>query len=213
MKINTQRQFLAMAFAILGISSVSAQVITIDWSDLSAVTITGTGQFASNDQFGSKDYSEGVTLEGFFTTAINNDSSVASTSSSSSLYTAGNTGEFLNDLITWDHLTGDGASTTDDLNIYRSGSIITFDFRADTAAFTGSSSWDLSNPGASIYTDYFPALNVTGSVYAGNSTVLIGTWQIVGATSAVPEPSSFAAILGIIALCGTVGARRRTRRA
>ena len=83
-------------------------------------------------------------------------------------------------------------------------------FSTGSAAFYGEATFNLST--FPSITALFPALNSTGNVVIWNGNGTIGTWQVVG-VSAVPEPSTYAAIFGAVALAGVVVRRRRQRSA
>jgi len=64
--------------------------------------------------------------------------------------------------------------------------------------------------GYSTYTDKFPGLNAEGDIYVDLGGPLVGKWKIVGA-AAVPEPSTYAAIFGALALIGAITIRKRAK--
>lgn len=215
MKILSPRKIIGLALTVLVIGSASAQIhLQIDWSDSSAVTFTGTGTVATNAYVGSPSgltYEDGITVKDFFTSDVDNDSTIGILApTSTTLYADSETARFFTNLVTWDYVSQDGVSVTNDLNFYIDGDSTPLDFDTGTAAFSGVATWDLSND--SSFIDFWPTMGTTGTLHAEASAIVIGTWEVVGAGSAVPEPSSYTALMGAFALAGAIG-RRRGRRA
>lgn len=207
--IKTPRILLAIAAAILlaGTARSQSVVLEIDWSDLSAVTFTATGANSFSNYAGTSTIGDGLDLINFFTSTRPGDSSVGA-ATSSSLYHNLTSTLFFNNIVVWDYAS-EGNDDTRDLNIYLSGvgSSTVFTYSTATTALTGTATFDLSSK--STYTDYFPALGTEGDIYIDLGGPQIGRWKIVGAATAVPEPSTYAAILGAIAFLGVVVIRRR----
>lgn len=180
--------------------------------------ITATSSFPSVPGPGSSynptiNYQEGVTLNNFFTSDP-----------------GWSAGDFLNTLNSVNRLRPNGASvgnafdalyldhlsgTVDnDLVIYTGSSgMPNFNFDSSSAAFTGSLQFNASADYQTFaIRNYFPALNTTGDIIVGWSentgNVVIGQWKMVE-TPAIPEPSTYALIFGLIALGGAAWRRRR----
>jgi hypothetical protein len=217
MKVSPQRKFFAIAFAILGLSNASAQVITIDWSDLSAVKFTTTSANSAISGGTGYTYEEGFVLLSFLqSTVVGQD---IGTLVSSSLSDSVNTAVFFDTVSTWNAVDGPttAAASGMDLTLWKDLATPDMVFSTASAAFIGELVVNLS--GYSSITNLFPAFGATGSVeiwdHTGTqsgSTASLGTWEVVGA-SAVPEPSSYVSIVGVLALCGAASARRRVRQA
>lgn len=180
----------------------SAQVLTIDWSNLSAVKFTATGNFAANAYTGPRNYGDGIALLSFFSSNVVTQDIGALVSSN--LYDSSYSAAFFDVLSSWN----DGVPNTSpglDLTLWSNPGATTFDFSTSSPAFNGEAIFDLS---AYSNTNLFPALNATGNVVVWNGSATLGTWQVVGA--AVPEPSTYAALAGLGALGLAMLRRRRT---
>lgn len=217
-----------LGLALLGGAKAGAQsvVLNIDWSNVSAVKITATANFSAiNYPTGLTNnitFYDGIALLNFFATPVVVTDFV-NTSTGSNLTDSANNptpNSRFDELTTWNDAHPEywgtyGAVRTDtgvDLVMWTQGaSPLVMSFSTSAPAFHGEAVFDLSGyPGL---TSQFPALNTTGIVRVWNNdddlgNAVIGTWQIVGA-AAIPEPSTYAALLGVVALVGAVVRRRR----
>lgn len=93
-----------------------------------------------------------------------------------------------------------------DLNLYESstGATQTETFHDHIAAFTGEMRGDFTS-----WTALLPSSGASGDIYESGTDTVIGTWQ---AQSAIPEPATYAAWTGLLAL-GVVAFKRRRRTA
>lgn len=206
------RLFLGFILAVIGAASANAQVVmTVDWSDLSAVKFTATANNSAINYSNEWSFQEGVALLGFFTSSVNVQDIGTNTSSNltDSLNTISSTSLF-NLLSSWDDADPNkypNAGTGADLTLWNNSNSTKMTYSTSGAAFHGEAVFDLS--AYSSFTNLFPALNATGNVGIWNGNGTLGTWQVVGA--AVPEPSTYAAFAGLGAL-GFVFWRKRYRR-
>ena len=209
---NTRlRTLLCLGLALLGFARLNAQsvVLTIDWSNLSAVKFTASGTAPDNPYDGSTapsmlKFNDGIALLGFFPSNVTTQD--IGSLVSSDLSDSGNTA-FFDILSSWN----DGvpnSSPGQDLTLWSDPGANFLFFDTGSQAFNGEAVFDLS--GYSTFTNLFPALNTTGNVVVWNGTETLGTWKVVGA-SAIPEPSTYATVFGVVALVGTVALRRRQR--
>jgi hypothetical protein len=210
-----RRLLFTSILALFCFGKSSAQVVlTIDWSNPSAVKFTATGNNSAINYPGGTTWSfvEGVALLGFFTTPVNVqdlDGGVATTTSNltDGANNATATSTF-DRLSSWNDLNpsfypnnGNGS----DLTLWNDPGNTGMTFFTTSSAFYGEAIFDLSGyPG---FTSLFPALNATGNVGIWNANGTLGTWQVVGA-AAIPEPSTYAALAGLGAL-GLAMLRRR----
>jgi len=216
MNSHLRRLFIGSLLAVVCLGKASAQaVLTIDWSDLSAVKFTATGNFSAinyPDMESNWSFIEGVALLGFFTDSVNvqdidGGSPTLTSTLTDSANNATSTSTF-NRLSSWNDTEpylypslGNGV----DVVLWNDSDATGMTFSTSNDAFYGEAVFDLS--AYSSFTDLFPALNATGNVEIWNGHGTLGTWQVVGA-SAVPEPSAYAAFAGLASL-GLVALRRR----
>ena len=197
---------------LLCLGKASAQVLTIDWSNPSAVKFTATGNFAAGN-FNTFTFVDGVALLGFLSAPANvQDLDGGSPTGTSTLTDSANSltaNSTFNRLASWNDSnpsfypnSGNGS----DLTLWNDPGSTTFFFSNSSPAFNGEAVFDLS--AYSSFTSLFPAVNATGSVVIWNGHGTLGTWQVVGA--AVPEPSTYAALAGLGALALAMLRRRRT---
>ena len=205
-------------------------VLTIDYSNLSAVKFTATGNASLINYSGSLGFSDGIAILGFLTSpALVQDFVTSGPVSTYNGSTSGNgltdsanatrtTSQIFDDLSTWnDANTGfwssygqPGTGNGSDLTLWANGDSTGMSFSTGSPAFHGEATFNLSS--FPSITALFPALNSTGNVGIWGGGATLGTWQVVG-VSAVPEPSTYAAIFGAVALAGVVVRRRRQRSA
>ena len=214
MRKTSPRLLFGFLLAMLCAGKSSAQVITVDWSNLSAVKFTATGNFSAINYPGgtSWSFSEGIALLGFFSVPVNvqdldNGAPTATSNLTDSANTITSTSKF-DRLSSWNDSNpnlypnlGNGS----DITLWNDSSATDMTFSTSGAAFYGEAIFDLSS--YSSFTNLFPALNATGNVGIWNGNGTLGTWQVVGA-AAIPEPSTYAALAGLAAL-GLVMLRRR----
>lgn len=217
----------AVGLSVASATPPSPVVMTIDYSNLSAVKFTATGAAPLINYSGSLGMWDGIALLNFLTsptvvqdfvtagpvTTYNGSTTGGGLTDSSN--TAGS-GKYFTDLSTWNDAnpgfwggygepgTGSGV----DLTLWNNNNGTGMIFSTGSASFYGEATFDLSSFGS--ITALFPTLGATGNVGLWNGNGTLGTWQVVG-TNAIPEPSTYAAIFGAVALLG-VAARRRLQR-
>jgi hypothetical protein len=176
-------------------------ILTINESNSTIVTITGTGNDAVQTD-GTTLANAGVDLMNFFTAAVAAGPTPVSGSSLEPV-SGGIVYEF------WGSDTYQGAALQN-LNLF-SSSAVSQAFVIGTPAFSGTVTVDLSS-----FITELPALGASGFIYSGNSgapgTVQqpIGVWQV----TAVPEPAAIAQlVLGAMAFAGLTIIRRICRMA
>ncbi len=212
------RTLLGLSLALVLAGRANAQVVlTVDYSNLSAVKFTATSNFSAiNYGPGAYDFVEGVALLGFLSSPANVqdlDNGVAtpgSTLTDSNNTVTSNTR--FDRLSSWNDANPGfypNSGTGVDLTLWNDPGVGDMVFTTSSPAFYGEAIFDLS--AYSAYTNLFPALNATGNVSVWNGNGTLGTWQVVGV--AVPEPSTYAAVFGAMALLGAGIMRRRRARA
>lgn len=212
-------RFLTLGFSLAGLilGKASAQVvITVDWSNLSAVKFTATANNSAINYPGgtSWTFSEGVALLGFLNTPANvQDLDGGAATGTSTLTDAANnltsTSTF-NRLSSWNDSNPNfypNGGNGSDLTLWNDPGSTGMTFSTSSPAFNGEAVFDLS--AYSGFTNLFPALNATGTVGIWNGNGNLGSWQVVGA-AAIPEPSTYAALAGLTAFA-LVAVRRRIR--
>ncbi len=190
-----------LALCLIAPVAVNAAVLLeINVSNAAEVTITSTGLFADADD-STRSLYDGVNLDRFLTdvpppgpnpTVLGNLTPTGSPIAYS--------------LVFWDDYSGSMV----DLNLFNEHSEYTQSFSTSARAFTGAATIDLSDIATLL-----PTAGTTGSIfagYSGNATAEIplteiGQWRVV----AIPEPSTYAAFLGVAALAAAVLLRRRRR--
>lgn len=224
------RSLFILVLALIGCVGANSQVVlTIDYSDLSAVKVTATGNSAAidypNGSSNSFSFAEGIALRNFFTAPVQVQDFV-STLTSSTFTDSSNTltsSSTFNEISAWndDHTeywsaygepgTGNGI----DITIWNQSAATQMAFSSSGPAFYGQAIFDLT--AYSSYTNLFPALNATGDVRIWNNdggagNAVLGTWQVVGA-AAVPEPATYAALFGLATLGAACWHKRRQKHA
>ena len=205
-----------VAFGLLFVflSRTTSQVLTIDYSNLSAVKFTATANNSAINYPGgtSWTFSEGVALLGFLSSPANvQDLDLGSPTGTSNLTDSANlvTGtSTFNRLSSWNDANpsfypnlGNGS----DLTLWNNSTATVMTFTTASTAFNGEAIFNLSS--YSSFTNLFPALNATGNVGIWNGSGTLGTWQVVAVP--VPEPSTYAALFGVCALAGAMIIRRK----
>ncbi len=187
------KKFWMLALAVLFATTASQAfvVITIDPSDLNAITFTATGAVSQVDDASSITW-DGVTLLGVLAAAYTEDSYEAQISN---LSASGALSESYDFALVID---GYGALTPQDINLYCFGGSQNQIFSTAAAAFTGQAVFSL--PGA-VFTPGSRGDIIVGDTQSGSGAT-IGQWQVI------PEPSA----LVMIAPFGLAFALRRARR-
>ncbi len=223
--------FVVAVALVCGAPASANLVLTIDYSNLSAVKFTATGNASLINYSGSLKFGDGIAILGFLTsgTGVQDFVTAGPTSTYNGSLTGGgltdsanngtNVNQIFRELTVWNDANpslwssygqapnGSGV----DLTLWNNGaSTPTLSFSTGSPAFYGEATFNLSS--FPTITALFPALGSTGNVVLWNGSGTLGTWQVVG-VSAVPEPSTYAAILGAVALAGVVVRRRRQRSA
>lgn len=173
---------LAAGTVLLAAGTASADILlTIDITDINAVSFTATGNFPSMNSSDTTNV-DGITLLKFFTTALSGTEYAFATSSS--LIPAGTTHAY----DRW--YNDDTSGSFVDMNIYDGNTLEseTQVFATGNVAFTGSATFNLAT--FSLHSMGFSGTLVTG--YNGATETPIGSWQIV------PEPHT----VGLLVLGG-----------
>ncbi len=193
------------AVSVLSSGAVRAAVVlNIDLSDPSAAVISASGAFAdANDA--SANSGRGIILRELLTANQTSNSSLIGTGD----LVGGGSGEAYNVFLTKPAF---GALGARDANLFFLDGLFlgtaTQAFSTTAPAFSGVATWNLSSISALL-----PGPGATGDIFAGDQDgvgpVAIGQWAVLGATAAIPEPSSFAiwSLLGLV-----VGGSYRYRR-
>jgi hypothetical protein len=174
-------------------SAQAAVVLTVDVSNPAVVVLTASG--ANSGVAVSSDVFDGFTLSNFFT--ADPSGNFASSSLSAGSLSAGLKGGDAS--LEYDLAQVDLASS---VGLWITGSSEAMSFSTGSAAFTGSAALDLNTASG------FLPVSGSGPLVVWDTelnAVEIGTWQI----SAVPEPSSYVAVIGF-GLMG-LSAYRRVR--
>jgi hypothetical protein len=173
-------------------------LLQIDTSNPAAVTFTATS--GNSSATASTAPVVGVTLNDFFTSNSFSQPTPSGTGLAASGFTFDSTTS----------LNSTGSSYTGTYMEISSGSSTTqnMNFVTGATAFTGTMTLNLTGTN-------LPAGGATGDIFAGapgtfiGAGTKIGTWQV--GVAAVPEPSTYAVLLGVAALC-FAGYRHRNRR-
>ncbi|MBX3735386.1 MAG: PEP-CTERM sorting domain-containing protein [Candidatus Didemnitutus sp.] len=195
MTSTSLRTLFGLTLALLGFAKANAQAqINIDWSNLSAVTFSGTGSNALVNQTGSN--LDTIILVGFFSHDTDSNVGFGDFANPATLGDHNQQGTY-NLLQVFDQIT---SASYVDLLINSSADEATVDFSTSAAAFTGASVWDLSSATFThgAVANYLPALGASGNILFRDQ--VIGTWTVTGQGSAVPEPSVYALLFGCSAL-------------
>jgi hypothetical protein len=226
-----KRTLLCLGLALISCAQSNAQsvVLTIDYSNLSAVTVTATGNSSAIDYphsgSGNYTFNDGIALLGFFTNPVTVTDFVGANTSSTLTDSANNatSNTTFNVMSSWndahpEYWSSYGATNTEtgsDITLWNLNSGGAMNFSISSAAFNGQAVFDLS--GYSSFTSLFPALNATGNIEIWNNdggigSATLGTWKVVG-VSAVPEPTTYAALFGLTALAVASWRRRQQKQA
>jgi MYXO-CTERM domain-containing protein len=205
--------FCCVLFVFLS-RAASQVVLTIDYSNLSAVKFTATGNASAiNYGPGAWQFDEGVALLNFLSTpATVVDLDLVGATPTSNLTDSQNiltASTKFNRLSSWNDAHPEyypGGGTGVDLTLWNNNNTTDMVFSTLSNAFHGEAIFDLSSYGT--FTSLFPALNATGNVVIWNGNGTLGTWQVVG-VAAIPEPSTYAAWFGVVALAGAAALRRK----
>lgn len=174
------------------IVAVPAQVMLVNIAVPAAVTFSGTGTFASANYNGGAAAAFPVRLQNFFSSAPGN---IDVTATSTTLMTTG-----ANHTLGLAFLrTGATGATTLD---FRQSGNSQENFSTSSSAFSGTGTFNFSAYGA-----YLPTAGASGNILAADGATVIGTYSVV--SSAVPEPSTYAAVCGVVALGLGIWRRRR----
>ena len=188
-------------FLLAPLAANATVLLEINVYNPAAVSISSTGAFSdANDT--SHTLLDGIDLVGFLTGAT-----LANSSAVLGNLTPNGDSTVAYNRIWWDDYSG----SLIDLNLYNLVDPSPLQsFSTSDIAFTGSASLDLTTVSALL-----PKNGVTGTLYAGYSGndvvgtshlgAAIGEWRVV----AIPEPSTYAAFLGVGALAAAVVLRRR----
>lgn len=176
---------------ICSIAAAPGQVILVNIADPAAVTFTGTGTFASANYNGGTTAALPVRLQNFFSSAPGN---LDVTATLTTLMTTGANHTLGLALL---RPGASGATTLD----FRQAGFSQENFSTSSAAFSGTGTFNFSTYGA-----YLPAAGTTGNIFAADGATVIGTYSVV--SSAVPEPSAYAALCGLVTLGLSVYRRR-----
>ncbi len=184
--------YLLMIGLLAGGAAAQAQIIIVNVFDPTAVTFTGTGTVASANFNGGTTAAFPVRLSGFFTTSQSNIDVFATTTTLATTGAGHTLGlAFLR--------VGAGGPTT---LLFRESGNSQENFSTGSAAFSGAGTFDLS-----IVSSALPSAGATGNVFAADGTTIVGTYSVTS-TSAVPEPSAYALLAGLVGL-GFIARRRR----
>ncbi|MDP0498511.1 MAG: PEP-CTERM sorting domain-containing protein [Verrucomicrobiota bacterium JB022] len=186
------KKFLTLlALFAAAIQTQAAVLLTIDMTDISAVVITATGNFADiNATSDAANFP--VQLKGFFTV----DPGTTTYSALETTLQGPSSGDILDSIL------GGRSGPSQTTAILRTGSGKVETFSTTSTAFTGYAIFDLSS-----IESFLPTWGDSGNITTDNAgSEIIGTWEV--ATVAVPEPSTYAALAGLATL-GLVFWRRR----
>ena len=174
-------------------------LLQVDFSDLSAVSISTTGKAPITDGLGTGTF-YGISLLDFFTREFK--------------YVDEAAGDLTANGVTAAYNGVQSAVENSHLNVWLGG-LAKQRFATDTAAFTGSLTLDLSE-----YSDALRPLGASGAIVeqeqSTGKTVVIGQWAITGpvkdnrlagARTSIPEPASFSLI--VLSLVGLSAYRRK----
>lgn len=216
MNMSALRFFTGLVLLVATAATSRAQLLlTIDVSNVSAVKITATGTapaYSYNNGAGDTPVygggassfkgEDGITLVGFLTADSLYTGNVGPGASSSTLTDYSGNSTFDQFYVISGHLR--------DLNIFANNTSSDLVFANGHAAFTGEAVFDLSAGDWADLVSRLPTYPAGGNIVLYNEfSFALGTWSV---TSAVPEPSTYAAIFGGIALVGVVLRRRRAAR-
>jgi autotransporter-associated beta strand protein len=204
-KIGTNTQILAGANTYSGTTTVNAGTLLINGSITSAVTVNNSGSVfgGSGSSNAALSLTSGTTLA-----PGSNGIGTFTTTGATSLTSATFAVEFNSTLGTFDQLVTNGLTlTTSTLSLTDLGG----------ATLTNGSSFTIvdNTNGITSISGTFVGLSEGSTITVGSNTFIIsyagGTGNDITLTvSAVPEPATYAAIFGALALVGTYWRRRRS---
>lgn len=193
------RKLSLLALLLTGAAvSHAAVVLTVDISNLSAVTFTATPAFSqsANNTIAAQD---GITLLNFFALPAPSPVSFAA-GTTSTLEANGMTSAY--NAVARSTLSSPGAYLS--LNLYRSGSSQTENFATDTAAFTGALTLNLGANSSALL-----GLGSVGDIVGGDSSTAN---PLIGQFAVIPEPATTGLLIGLGGLLAVAGLRRRRSR-
>lgn len=223
---------LRLLFSLVLLASVTATsraqlLLTIDWSNLSAVKVTATSNapaYSYNNNSGefpdtpvwpsplgsSYKGEDGFTLINFLTSPSATTGSNVGPGASSSTLTDYSGASIYDQFYVISAAQG---GSPNDLTIFANNTSSPIILANGHPAFTGQAVFDLSGGDWSDLVNQLPTVGATGNITFWNETSFsLGTWEVTGSVSAVPEPSTYAAILGGLALVGVMLRRRLAAR-
>lgn len=217
---------LAALLITASLSSHAAVLLNVDYSNLSAVTFTATSgtpaysyhNFGDTPEYpgGASDFKgeDGLTLMNFLTSNYGMSGDVGSGATASDL--RDQPGTSILDFLYVMNMTVPANPLTDlftGLNIYASSTTDQIFFANGQTALLGQAVFDFTEPAYASLVTKLPGLGASGGLVMWNTyDYPIGTWQVTGVYSAIPEPSTYAALIGGLALVGVI-LRRRSKAA
>lgn len=222
MKIPVLR--LVSCFALIVALAAPARagvLLTIDWSNLSAVKVTATGNapaFSYGDSLdlpawpgGASSFKgeDGITFVNFLTSASAMTGNVGPGANPSTLSDYSGNSIFDQFYV----LSGGQGGSLKDLNLFANNTTSDIRLANGQASFTGEAVFNLSGGDWADLVSLLPGVGASGNLVLWNTfDYPIGTWSVTGAATAVPEPSTYALLAGLGAL-GLAAWRRRSVRA
>ncbi len=197
----------ALFSTLLAVSADATPVspaLLINIYDPSHVVITSTGANSTINVSGSSGFVMGISFLNFFTS--NQSIPEAAPVAISGNWRGAGTTTSYNSMVTYVY-NNPAVQPGVDLSIYSDPTSSTQNFMTTAAAFSGSSTVNLS-----AFASALPAAGTIGTItigYQASQGGAIGSWQVIS----VPEPSTYAVFTGIFALIGVMVYRRPGSRA